>query len=104
MKAKLTPEENQSWEALFAYYVDEEALSDNEADAATWKDLQEQFPRLQEFDGAEIGSYVPSGCECPKCGENNVDHLLINEDDDTVKCLTCGRTYSLPSGEQEGEQ
>lgn len=105
MKAKLTPEESQSWEALFAYYVDEEALSDDEADAATWKDMQEQFLRLQEFDGCEVGNHVPSGFECPKCGESNVDYLLINEDDEeAVTCLTCGHIYSLPSAEQEGEQ
>lgn len=103
MKAKLTPEENRRWEMYFAAFVDE-GDTDEAADTKTWELLQQEFPRLQEFDGAEIGSYVPSGCECPKCGENNVDHLLINEDDDTVKCLTCGRTYSLPSGEQEGEQ
>ncbi len=35
--AVLTPEENKAW--------------DEDADQSTWKDLQNEFPRLQEFDG-----------------------------------------------------
>jgi hypothetical protein len=43
----------------------------------------------------------PPGCECPSCGENNVDYLLIDEFDETVKCQTCGHRYGLPQGNIE---
>ena len=50
--AVLTPEENKAWESYFACYV-EDGLSDEEADQATWNDLQKDFPRLLEFDGCK---------------------------------------------------
>ena len=31
---------------------------------------------------------------CPSCGEDRVDYLEW-EDDETVKCTTCGRSYNL---------
>jgi Zn ribbon nucleic-acid-binding protein len=44
------------------------------------------------FDDANL---TESGC-CPSCGENNIDHLeFLDEDDETVKCLTCGHTYEV---------
>ena len=36
--------------------------------------------------GAEFG--------CPKCGEQDADHLEIDEDE-TVGCHSCGATYSI---------
>lgn len=32
---------------------------------------------------------------CPKCGENDMD-LLIWDDDEHIKCTTCGESYDLP--------
>jgi hypothetical protein len=37
---------------------------------------------------------VPHGCECPRCGEDNIDALIMN-DDDTVTCYSCFLTYSI---------
>ena len=37
---------------------------------------------------------VPRSAACPKCGERDVDHLELHEDD-TVDCLTCKTTYSI---------
>ena len=38
----------------------------------------------------------PPGCECPKCGESNTDHLLIDlDDDDFIDCETCGQRYKI---------
>lgn len=31
---------------------------------------------------------------CPACGENRIDELAWI-DDETVRCLTCGREYRL---------
>jgi len=50
--ATLTPEEDQAWVKAFVYYLDE-GRTDAQADAAAWADLQEQFPRLKDFDGAK---------------------------------------------------
>jgi hypothetical protein len=33
---------------------------------------------------------------CPSCGENNIDYLeFVDDDDNTVKCLTCGHIYKV---------
>jgi len=37
---------------------------------------------------------VEDGNECPECGEARVDWLIC-QDDDTVKCATCGMVYAL---------
>jgi len=50
-RATLTAEENKVWESTFAFYVEEEGMSDSRADRATWKEMQEQFPRLRAFQG-----------------------------------------------------
>jgi hypothetical protein len=36
----------------------------------------------------------PDGCECPECGEDNIDYLIIDEDS-IVFCVTCENTYVL---------
>lgn len=51
--AKLTAEEKKAWEKYFAYYVDDEGFSDIDADAATWRDMQNEFPRLRNYEGCE---------------------------------------------------
>jgi len=48
--AKLTPEENRSWEFAFAFYLDE-GYSDSKADGLTWRDMVLEFPRLKNFAG-----------------------------------------------------
>jgi uncharacterized metal-binding protein (TIGR02443 family) len=37
-----------------------------------------------------------AGSECPKCGENRIDHLWWDEDGVYVTCDTCGHTYDPP--------
>jgi hypothetical protein len=53
-KARLTAEENRIWEKTFAFHVDA-GMSDMRADIATWRDMQEQFPRLRAFSGCKAG-------------------------------------------------
>lgn len=36
---------------------------------------------------------VPPGCECPVCGERDADCLVWQEDDETVRCDSCGAKY-----------
>lgn len=52
--AMLTPEEDKVWTDSKAYW-EEEGFSPLKADKFAWRDLQQVFPRLQEFDGAEPG-------------------------------------------------
>ena len=40
---------------------------------------------------------VGSGCECPTCGNAEMDTLCL-DDDDVVECLACGTRYALGSG------
>ena len=30
---------------------------------------------------------------CPYCGEDRVDSLVWQDDEETVLCVSCGRTY-----------
>ena len=41
------------------------------------------------------GNLCPDGYGCPKCGERDIDHLQIQDDEVTVSCLTCGTEYTL---------
>jgi hypothetical protein len=52
--ARLTPEEDSAWDYAFEFYGNssEKELTDDEIAHLAWKDIQEQFPRLKEFDGA----------------------------------------------------
>jgi hypothetical protein len=35
---------------------------------------------------------------CPECGEGYVDYLeFVDDDSDTVRCLTCGTVYKVPT-------
>lgn len=37
---------------------------------------------------------------CPECGENNIDFLEFDdEDDETIHCITCGHKYSVGGGQ-----
>lgn len=36
---------------------------------------------------------VPTGAECPECGENRVDWLVWDDDCEIVTCTTCGAEY-----------
>jgi hypothetical protein len=53
--AVLPAEENKVWESTFAFYVEDKGMSDMRADIATWRDMQEQFPRLRAFSGCKAG-------------------------------------------------
>jgi hypothetical protein len=33
------------------------------------------------------------GCPCPNCGEANADRLVWQDDDETVRCISCGQEY-----------
>ena len=50
--AVLTPEEEKAWTFAFEFYSNQ-GMKDDEADFSAWKDVQEQFPRLREYDGCE---------------------------------------------------
>jgi hypothetical protein len=50
--AKLSIEEDKVWVEFFTWYL-ENGWVDEEADQLAWKDLQQAFPRLQAFEGAE---------------------------------------------------
>jgi hypothetical protein len=50
--ATLTPEENRTWEEIFAALV-ESGQSDEDADALAWTELCEAFPRLKDYDGCQ---------------------------------------------------
>jgi hypothetical protein len=39
---------------------------------------------------------VGADCACPGCGEDRYD-LLVWQDDEQVRCFTCGTTYA-PGG------
>jgi hypothetical protein len=49
--ATLTAEENAAWEFAFNEYLGA-GQDEIEADRQAWKDLQAEFPRLREYDGA----------------------------------------------------
>ena len=48
------------------------------------------------------GKTVPPGCECPKCGENDADVLLLDEEDN-VTCTRCGHGYYI-GGKHETQE
>jgi rubredoxin len=35
---------------------------------------------------------VSAGCQCPQCGEDDIDHLVWL-DDEKVRCTSCGTVY-----------
>ena len=49
--AQFTDAEEKAWQHALAFYLDQ-GMSDGQADAAAWKDVQEEFPRLKDYDGA----------------------------------------------------
>jgi hypothetical protein len=49
--AMLTPEEDSAWNHAWEYYVNQ-GYDDNTAGQMAWKDIQQQFPRLREYQGA----------------------------------------------------
>ena len=51
--ATLTPDEDAAWVYALNYYIEDEGMGDSRADRAAWKDVQQQFPRLKEYDGAK---------------------------------------------------
>jgi hypothetical protein len=48
--ARLTPDEDKWWVFLFCYFLDDE-FSDAEADARTWIEMCDLFPRLRGYGG-----------------------------------------------------
>jgi hypothetical protein len=101
-RAKLTPEEDRAWEEAFLLYLDE-GKTDAQADRAAWKDVQQQFPRLREFSGAEksrggmkVKAYRAIAAWMKK-GKWSMDDLLEFWTEDEIK------NGSLPSMMSEFE-
>jgi hypothetical protein len=40
-----------------------------------------------------LANHVAPTEACPNCGERNVDRLVWQDDDETVRCAGCGTTY-----------
>ena len=45
---------------------------------------------------AQLDDKVAEAGACPGCGERNQDNLVW-QDDETVKCTTCGKQYAPPT-------
>ena len=91
MKTKLTPEEEKAWVNYFGLYVDSEGMTDEDADLAAWRDMQNEFPRLKQFDGCEVDAQ--DTIECPLCQKQFNTEAKDNE---IVVCPHC-RGEILPS-------
>jgi len=50
--AVLTQEEDRYWEHAYSEYLNE-GQDEGSADEQAWRDCQEMFPRLKEFDGCD---------------------------------------------------
>jgi DNA-directed RNA polymerase subunit M/transcription elongation factor TFIIS len=70
----------------------EESKMDRKLQIALDKYLTTEHILDEEWD--ETDEVVEDGMECPKCGEARHDWLIC-QDDDTVKCATCGHIYEL---------
>ena len=44
---------------------------------------------------------VPPCFACPKCGQREMDHLICDEDGESVACQTCGTNYTVTQLDQE---
>jgi lysyl-tRNA synthetase class I len=46
--------------------------------------------------------WTPPGPACPKCGEDDIDHLVW-QDDEKVRCTSCGTVYdpNLPDEDEK---
>lgn len=45
-------------------------------------------------DNPDDDDLAPTSCACPKCGERNIDNLLLDPSE-VVTCLTCGEVYDI---------
>jgi hypothetical protein len=52
------------------------------------------LPTRPAVPAPEDDDLVPNGCECPHCGENRIDYLVLDEED-WVTCETCGTEYPV---------
>jgi len=52
----------------------------------------------EAIDAATMSVPVADGCECPGCGEANMDNLIW-DDQDWVHCQSCGMVYDPATGE-----
>lgn len=48
--ATLTPDEDKVWVNAFSFWK-MDGRTDEDADRMAWKELQDEFPRLKEYDG-----------------------------------------------------
>lgn len=78
--ARLTVEEDAAWDVAFEYYGNnsDEELTDEEIAELAWKDIQEQFPRLKDYDGA-----------LPQPTEQRPHHTLLKPRLDCALALPC---------------
>ena len=57
-------------------------------------------PRAEAEPEGDAGDLVREEWRCPSCGERRMDWLPI-QDDESVRCGTCGLQYRLPGEEEE---
>ncbi len=43
---------------------------------------------------------VPPCFACPKCGQRDMDHLICDDDGESVECQTCGTSYIVTQLDQ----
>ena len=48
---------------------------------------------MDDVNDVDVIETVRDGCECPKCGEVEMDRLVWDADGETVTCQTCGCQY-----------
>jgi ribosomal protein S27AE len=84
-KATLTEVEDAAWVEKFSFYVDE-GKSDAEADRITWKEMQDEYPRLKAFDGCKPGVAKAKRATCPRCGSAS----LRDNKNGSYRCRSCG--------------
>ena len=62
-------------------------------------ELDRWLTRTPEEFWGESDDVVEDGNECPECGEARMDWLIC-QDDDSIKCTTCGHVYRLDEVEE----
>lgn len=48
----------------------------------------------------ENAELVPPCFACPKCGQREMDHLICDDDGESVACQSCGTSYTVSQLEQ----
>ena len=62
-------------------------------------ELDRWLTRTPEEFWGESDDVVDDGSECPNCGEARMDYLVC-QDDDSIKCASCGQIYRIETDAQ----